>query len=121
MPIQAFSFEIKSLSDKGQFSGLASTYGNTDEGGDCVMAGAFSRTLAEAGKQRPLLWQHSQPIGLVTLCDTPAGLVADGQLSMGIQLAKDAYELLKDSVIRGMSIGYQTVRDQVVRWCSPVA
>ena len=113
MPIQAFSFEVKSLSDLGQFSGLASTYGNTDQGGDCVMAGAFSRTLLEAGKQRPLLWQHSQPIGLVTLRDTPAGLIADGQLSMGIQLAKDAYELLKDSVIRGMSIGYQTVRDQV--------
>ena len=113
MPIQAFSFEVKSLSDLGRFYGLASTYGNVDHTGDSVMPGASGRTLSEAGKQRPLLWQHAQPIGLVTLRDSPAGLVADGQLSLGVQLAKDAYQLLKDGVIRGMSIGYQTVRDQV--------
>ena len=113
MPIQAFSFEVKSLSDLGQFSGLASTYNNVDQGGDAVMQNAFQRTLSESGKQRPLLWQHREPIGLVTLHDSPAGLVADGQLSMGVQLAKDAYQLLKDGVIRGMSIGYLTIKDQV--------
>ena len=113
MPIQAFSFRVKSLNDQGQFSGLASTYGNTDEQGDVVLPGAFARTLAEKGKQRPLLWQHKDPIGLVTLRDSPAGLLADGQLSMGLQLAKDAYVLLKDGVVRGMSIGFQTVRDEI--------
>jgi hypothetical protein len=113
MPIRAFQFEVKTLNEKGQFNGLASTYGNTDEQGDAVMPGAFARTLAEKGKQRPLLWQHQNPIGLVTLSDSPTGLLAEGQLSLGLQLAKDAYVLLKDGVVRGMSIGFQTVRDEI--------
>ena len=114
MPIHAFALEIKRLTEKGSFSGVASTYGNTDLGGDVVMPGAFDRTLTEAGKQRPLLWQHSQPIGLVTLTDSPAGLAAEGQLSLGATLGKDAYVLLKDGVVGGLSIGYQTVKEQFV-------
>jgi HK97 family phage prohead protease len=113
MPIQAFSFEVKSLGDQGQFTGLASTYGNTDLGGDVVMPGAFQRTLAEGGKSRPLLWQHTSPVGLVQLSDSPAGLIASGQLTMAVQQAKDAYALMLDHVIRGLSIGFQVVRDQV--------
>jgi uncharacterized protein len=113
MPIQAFSFEIKTLGDQGQFTGLASTYGNTDLGGDVVMPGAFARTLAEGGKSRPLLWQHTSPVGLVQLSDSPAGLIASGQLTMAVQQAKDAYALMQDRVIRGMSIGFKVVRDQV--------
>jgi Escherichia/Staphylococcus phage prohead protease len=113
MPIQAYSFEVKSLGDAGQFSGIASTYGNRDQQGDVVAPGAFARTLSEGGKQRPLLWQHQQPVGLVTLRDSPAGLLAEGQLSLGVQLAKDAYTLMKDGVVRGLSIGFQTLRDEV--------
>lgn len=114
MPIQAFAFEIKALNEKGQFSGLASTYGNVDAGGDVCMAGCFTRTLAEAGKQRPLLWQHRDPVGVVMLADSPMGLMAEGQLSMAVSIAKDAYALLKDGVVRGLSIGFQTVKESFV-------
>jgi HK97 family phage prohead protease len=110
LPVKAFSIEFKSLTDKGQFSGLASTDGNVDQGGDVCMPGCFSRTLQD-GKSRPLLWQHEQPVGLVTLTDSPEGLVCDGQLSMGVQAAKDAFTLVKDGVVRGLSIGFQTVKE----------
>lgn len=113
MPVKAFSIEFKSLSDQGTFSGLASTYGNVDQGSDVCMAGCFSRTLQD-GKTRPLLWQHSAPIGLVTLTDSPEGLLCDGQLSMGVQAAKDAFTLCKDGVVRGLSIGFQTVKEAFV-------
>jgi HK97 family phage prohead protease len=114
MPLKAFAFEVKALSEQGQFSGIASTYGNVDQQGDVIQAGAFTRTLSDAGKQRPLLWQHSTPIGLVTLTDTASGLLAEGQLSLGIQQAKDAYVLLKDRVVRGMSVGFSTIKEQAV-------
>jgi HK97 family phage prohead protease len=113
MPVHAFPLEVKELSPSGQFRGIASTYGNVDLTGDVCMPGCFERTLAEAGKQRPLLWQHREPIGLVQLTDSPAGLICDGQFSMGVQAAKDAYTLTRDGVTRGLSVGYQTVKSQM--------
>jgi HK97 family phage prohead protease len=37
-----------------------------------------------------------------------------GKLSLGLQLAKDALVLLKDGVVKGLSIGYQTIRSEMV-------
>jgi len=113
MPVKSFAFEFKSLTQKGQFTGLASTYTNVDLAGDVVMPGAFTRTLA-SNKTLPLMWQHREPLGLVDLTDSPEGLVAEGRISMGIQLGKDAYELMNDGVVRGLSIGFQTVKEQSV-------
>jgi HK97 family phage prohead protease len=110
MPIQSFAFELKSLTQEGTFTGWASTYNNVDHGGDVCIPGCFTKTLQQRGSQIPLLWQHQQPVGLVSLSDSLQGLKAEGKLSMGIQLAKDAYVLLKDGVVKGLSIGYETVR-----------
>jgi HK97 family phage prohead protease len=112
MPIQAFSLEIKSFSDSGQFQGYASVYNNVDLGGDVVMPGAFQKTLQDGGRNRPLLWSHRDPVGTVALTDTPAGLQADGALTLAVAKAAETYALMKDGVIRGLSIGYQTVREK---------
>jgi len=111
MPQLAFPLEIKSLDEQGRFVGFASTYSNTDLAGDQVMPGAFDATL-KSSKQRPLLWQHRDPIGVVTLRDSPTGLIAEGQLSMGVQLAKDAFTLCRDGAVKGLSIGFATVREE---------
>jgi HK97 family phage prohead protease len=110
--VKAFALELKQLTDSGTFTGLASVYGVEDLTGDVVEAGAFNRTLADSGAERPLLWQHQSPIGVVRLADSPTGLLAEGRLSMGLQLAKDALVLLKDGVVRGLSIGFQSVREE---------
>jgi HK97 family phage prohead protease len=106
---RSFELKLQKLTDAGEFSGYASTYGNTDSTGDVIISGAFTRTL-QSGKERPLLYQHRDPIGLVTLTDTPEGLVAKGKLSLDVQLAKDAYALLRDGVIKAMSIGFETIK-----------
>ncbi len=105
-------FEIKSIGEDGTFVGLASTYGNTDLGGDVVLPGAFTKTLAEKRGQVPLLMAHNQsaPIGLATLTDSPQGLMVRGELVLDADGAKSAYALLKKGVIRGLSIGYDTVK-----------
>ncbi len=107
-----FQFELKSIGEEGTFTGLASTYGNTDLGGDMVMPGAFTKTLAEKRGQVPLLMGHNtaSPIGLATLTDSAAGLMVKGELVLEADGAKSAYALLKKGVIRGLSIGYDTVK-----------
>jgi len=113
MPQLAFGLELKSLTDKGEFEGLASTYGNCDSGNDVVEPGAFTKTLS-ASKERPLLWQHSDPVGTVQLSDSPAGLMARGKFTLAVQKARETYELMKDNAVKGMSIGYETIRSDYV-------
>src|SRR5262245_46327654 len=106
---KAFAFEIKQASEDGTFTGLASTYGNVDETGDIIEPGAFTKTLA-ASRTRPLLWMHKDPIGTVELADSSAGLLAKGRFSLAVQQAKDAHTLLRDGVVRGLSIGFETIK-----------
>ena len=105
----AFPFEIKQLTNDGEFEGYASTYGGEpDAVNDIVDKGAFTKTLASS-KERPLLWQHRDPIGIVTLADSPAGLKAKGKLTLAVRQAAEAYALLKDRAVQGLSIGFQTI------------
>jgi hypothetical protein len=62
-----------------------------------------------------MLWQHNpdSPIGTLTLLDTPTALKVKGQLLMDLPDAKKAYILIKAKVIKGLSIGYDTIKDSV--------
>lgn len=107
-----FGFKVKSVDDeKGTFTGDLSVYGVKDLGGDVVQQGAFSRTLANRDVI-PMLWQHKSdvPIGTLTLQDSPSALRVTGKLLMKLPMAEDAYELIKAGVIRGLSIGFDTIQ-----------
>jgi HK97 family phage prohead protease len=110
-----FSLKVKSVDDSGKFTGIGAVYGNVDLGGDKILPGAFSRTLA-GSKQFPLLWQHSpsDPIGSVKVTDSPVGLQVEGQLLLSDPTAQKAYSFLKAGVIRGLSIGFETVKASFV-------
>ena len=98
--------EIKDRSDGWSFTGYASTFGNTDLGGDVVLKGAFRESLS-ARKPR-LLWQHDmgEPIGVVTgLVEDQKGLHGEFKLSKTAR-GSDAYQLLKDGAVDSLSIGY---------------
>jgi len=113
MPTLAFPFEIKTATAEGEFEGLAATYGNEDSVGDMIEPGAFTKTLASA-KDRPLFWQHSDVVGVVRLEDSPGGLKARGRLTLAVQRAREAYALLKDGAVRGLSIGFETIRSDFI-------
>lgn len=112
---QNFKFYIKSVGDEGSFTGLGAVYGNVDQGGDVILPGAFKKTLKERDGEVPLLWQHDtkEPIGLATLTDTKEGLRVEGELVMESPVAQKAYALLKKGVLKGLSIGYDTISDKV--------
>jgi hypothetical protein len=63
-----------------------------------------------------LLWQHNpnDPIGSVTVKDSPQGLMVEGQLLMSDPTAQKAYSFLSAGIIRGLSIGYETLKSAVV-------
>jgi HK97 family phage prohead protease len=110
----SFSFELKSLNEDGSFVGVASVYGNKDLGGDVVDRGAFTKTLKERGSRVPILWQHDQkqPIGYGEVTDSADGLKIAGKLTLGVTKASEAHALMKDDVISGLSIGYDTVKQK---------
>ena len=110
-----FNLKIKSISEDGAFVGMGAVFNNVDLGKDRILPGAFDRTL-QAGKQWPLLWQHdpSNPIGTFTAAATQQGLQISGQLLLSDATGAKAYNLLKNGVIRGLSIGYDTVKSAFV-------
>lgn len=111
--MKKFKFEIKEMQEDGSFTGIASMYGNKDLGGDIVEKGAFTKTLQE-NNSVPLLWQHEQkmPIGLGTLEDIDKGLMIKGQLNLEVEKGKEAYSLIKQGAIKGLSIGYDVVKQK---------
>lgn len=104
----SFNAELKAIDDsQGIFEGYASIFGNVDSYNDIVVAGAFIESVK---KRTPaLLWQHDtwKPIGkYMEVREDNRGLYVKGKLSLGVQQGREAYELLKDGAISGLSIGY---------------
>lgn len=113
---KSFPLQVKEVSDKGEFSGYLSVFGNVDSYREIVMPGAFAESLAEWKQKNrlpPILWQHNseRPIGPFTkMEEDERGLYVEGRLLVDdVKDAKEAYALLKNQVIGGMSIGFRTV------------
>jgi HK97 family phage prohead protease len=119
MRVKALKLDVLGITDEGTFEGHAAAFHNTDSYGDVIEPGAFKRTLDHwrtKGKPIPILWQHNpyEPIGhTLEASEDEKGLAVKGQLILGVQKAREAYELMKAEVLGGLSIGYDTVKDRV--------
>lgn len=92
--------------------GYASLFGQSDQGGDIVAAGAYARSLA-AGARVKMLWQHdpAQPIGVWDeVREDGRGLFVKGRLLDSVARGREAAALIGAGAIDGLSIGYRTVR-----------
>lgn len=108
-------FKADSLKDDGTFSGYCNVFDVKDSYGDVVKKGAFIGSLNDwqaKGKMPPILWQHDrgQVIGVWTkLYEDDKGLFGEGKLLIDdVAKAKEAYALIKNRAIDGLSIGYRT-------------
>lgn len=93
-----------------EFTGYASRWDDLDWMGDIVKRGAFAATLRQRAT-RPLLWNHDSgvPIGYeLELAEDAVGLKGTWKLS-GTPAADDAYTLLRDGAVSGLSIGFYPV------------
>ncbi len=108
-----FALEVKEVNDDFTFQGYASVFDVEDEQRDIVAKGAFKRSLRahkKAGTMPALLWQHwmDEPIGKwMEFIEDDYGLLGHGKLFVeDIPKARQAYRLLKERAINGLSIGY---------------
>lgn len=106
-----FPLSFKQCDDQGIVSGYASVFSVQDRHNDCIQYGAFRESIINhySNNQIKLLWQHQQdkPIGVFNLiAEDKYGLYIEAKLLLGIQKAREAYDLLKSGAINGLSIGY---------------
>jgi len=110
-----FETEIKSDA-QGVFTGYGSIFGNEDQGNDIMKKGAFTKSLTKRPASKvKMLYQHKtdEPIGIFTdMYEDNKGLYVKGQLAMGTQKGREAYELLKMGALDGMSIGFKADPDK---------
>ncbi len=96
--------------------GYASYFGDTDQGGDVVVAGAYAKSLSRLSadaRQVKMLWQHdpAQPIGVWDeVREDTRGLYVKGRLLEAVGRGREAAALIGAGAIDGLSIGYRTVR-----------
>ena len=101
------------IDSDGRFSGYASLYNRRDAGGDVVMPGAFTQSLARRGKRIRLLFQHDpkEPVGTwETIGEDGHGLFVTGRLVPGVPRADALRRLIENGALDGLSIGFRTVR-----------
>lgn len=115
-------FEIKLLAATGLFEGYASVFGVVDQVNDKIAPGAFKASLAAWRQKKsfpPLLWQHeaAAPIGAWReMREDGRGLFVKGDLfTKDIPRAQEAYKLLKENVVTGLSIGYRAEESHIER------
>jgi len=114
--IRSCPLSLKNCDSEGVFNGYASVFGVLDSQGEEVASGAFDLSLkswVQQGKMPKLLWQHDYryPIGIWQEIQEDAhGLFVKGQLLLELSQGREAYSLLKNGIIDGLSIGFSTVR-----------
>lgn len=112
---RAFPFEVKADIDNNMFEGYASVFRNEDSYGEVIDPGAFTKTISENKSRIKVLWQHDvwQPIGLpVKMMEDNHGLYVQAKVSQ-TTTGKDALILMRDGVVNEMSIGFNTLKDEM--------
>ena len=134
MERKSFPFELE---DKGldpearTFQGYAAVMGNVDEGNDMIIKGAFKKTIQEMGERVKVFFIHDfmQPIGKVLdlrevpkgklpqsvldrAPDATGGLYVKGYISPTTK-GNDALALMRDTVLDELSIGYDSVKEEM--------
>lgn len=108
MQRNSFAWEVKAIDEAGFIEGLAAGFGNVDYGGDRILPGAFRKSI-EVKSGVPMLLYHDQhrPVGRWSeFEETSEGLLAKGRISTRTRDGGEAYELVKDGALSGLSIGY---------------
>ncbi|MBX8785270.1 HK97 family phage prohead protease [Ochrobactrum sp. GRS2] len=108
------TIEAEAVTEEGIISGYASRFNIEDQGGDVVVPGAYLKSLSI---RHPLmLWSHNidQPIGKWLKIEEDAiGLRVEGQIALSTVKGRETYDLLKMGALKGLSIGYRTLKSEL--------
>lgn len=111
---KAVSLVDAEITEEGEITGYGSIFGERDDYGDVVLAGAFKKTLREKrGAPIPMLREHNprEVIGVWTeYVEDDRGLKLKGKIETGVVAGSEARTLVLARALSGLSIGYNTVR-----------
>lgn len=108
-------FEVKAVKESedgkcaGEFQGYAAGIHSIDRVGDMILPGAFTADLPRFLKEGVVCWQHDwmTPIGVpLEASEDEYGLMTRSRISCTTQ-GKDAMTLIRDGVVKKLSIGYR--------------
>ena len=106
-------FETKDIDEKqGIISGHAAAYGNVDDGGDIIEAGAGAKTIAERAKRVKAVYgrDFGKLVGHPTeLREDSHGLYTVTKIAMLSFWGKEVHGLASNGSLNEMSIGYATI------------
>lgn len=107
-----FGFEVKTIDESGYIAGIAAGYGNVDHGGDVIMPGALTKAITGRSSVPMLLFHdHKRPVGAWSKFEEKSdGLHVEGKITKDCSDGANAYALVRDRAIGGLSIGYKTLR-----------
>lgn len=105
------SMELKCIDAFGKFCGYASVFNIKDSYQDIILPSAFKNSLNSKNirKDIKLLWQHehNKPIGYFNIIkEDSVGLYVEGQILLDIRQGMEAYRLIQNKSVSGLSIGY---------------
>jgi uncharacterized protein len=115
--------DTKADEGAGTFEALVAVFSNTDSGGDRIVPGAFTKTLAEWRRSRdpiPVILSHrwDDPHAHIGVADpwdvreSSKGLLVKGRLDVDDNdVARQTYKLLKRRSLREFSFGYTVPAD----------
>jgi len=118
---KTFSFDIKEskIIESGQFAGEFTGYAaailNLDSAGDMILPGAFLSDIPRFLKEGVVCYQHDwmSPIGIPLEANEDSyGLITKSRISR-TQKGLEAMTLIRDGVIKKLSIGYQVLDYEV--------
>lgn len=98
--------------EEGVFEGYASYFGVQDADNDSIQKGAFFQAVQDFNKRTfipKLLWQHKtdELLGMfLHMEEDDNGLKIRGKLLLDLPKAREVYTLLKEGIIRGLSVGF---------------
>lgn len=97
----------------GRFSGYLAVFSNRDSYNTVLMPGCFTKTLQEKDRY-PLLADHDacRVIGSFMAREDAHGLFIDAELLLDVRDAYEKWVLLQADAINGLSVGFESVKDE---------
>ncbi len=104
--------------DDGQEQGIVEGYfarwGQVDSHNTRFQRGCFAKSIKERMNKIVVRNSHGNPIGKpLEIREDDKGAFFSGQISLGVQEAREAFELVRDEVVTGLSFGFQNVNDKI--------
>jgi len=109
---------LRANRDDGQEQGIIEGYfarwGQVDSHNTRFQKGCFAKSIKERMNKIVIRNSHGNPIGKpLEIREDDKGAFFSGQVSLGVQEAREAFELVRDSVVTGLSFGFQNVNDKI--------